>query len=267
MVAEFLVVCYYHFSQKSKPILRTFGFSIYHCTSKVYRKLERLFFHIYQPDLFIELHLIYVALQFSWASLSRNLILAYQSFGVVYGDLSTSPLYVFRSTFVGKLQHHQNEDAIFGAFSLIFWTLTFIPLLKYVVIVLSADDNGEGAPWFSFKQMLIDIVCIIASPDVLPKLLHFVSGGTFALYSMLCRHAKFGLLPNQQAADEELSAYKYGPSRQGQSSLPLRRFLEKHKKIRTALLVVVLLGTSMLIGDGVITPAISGNLMSSILSS
>ncbi|XP_058179866.1 potassium transporter 4 [Rhododendron vialii] len=163
--------------------------------------------------------------QFSWASLSRNLILAYQSFGVVYGDLSTSPLYVFRSTFIGKLQHHQNEDAIFGAFSLIFWTLTFIPLLKYVVIVLSADDNGEG--------------------------------GTFALYSMLCRHAKFGLLPNQQAADEELSAYKYGPSRQGQSSLPLRRFLEKHKKIRTALLVVVLLGTSMLIGDGVITPAIS----------
>ncbi|KAG5534631.1 hypothetical protein RHGRI_022676 [Rhododendron griersonianum] len=163
--------------------------------------------------------------QFSWASLSRNLILAYQSFGVVYGDLSTSPLYVFRSTFIGKLQRHQTEDAIFGAFSLIFWTLTFIPLLKYVVIVLSADDNGEG--------------------------------GTFALYSMLCRHAKFGLLPNQQAADEELSAYKYGPSRQGQSSLPLRRFLEKHKKIRTALLVVVLLGTSMLIGDGVITPAIS----------
>lgn len=163
--------------------------------------------------------------QSSWASLSRNLLLAYQSFGVVYGDLSTSPLYVFRSTFVGKLQHHQNEDAIFGAFSLIFWTLTLIPLLKYAIIVLSADDNGEG--------------------------------GTFALYSLLCRHAKFGLLPNQQAADEELTAYRYGPSRQGQSSIPLKRFLEKHKKVRTALLVVVLLGTSMLIGDGVITPAIS----------
>jgi KUP system potassium uptake protein len=123
------------------------------------------------------------------------------------------------------LQHHQNEDAIFGAFSLIFWTLTLIPLLKYAIIVLSADDNGEG--------------------------------GTFALYSLLCRHAKFGLLPNQQAADEELTAYRYGPSRQGQSSIPLKRFLEKHKKVRTALLVVVLLGTSMLIGDGVITPAIS----------
>ncbi|XP_057482186.1 potassium transporter 4 isoform X1 [Actinidia eriantha] len=166
-----------------------------------------------------------IALMFSWVNLSRNLVLAYQSFGVVYGDLSTSPLYVYKSTFVGKLQNHHNEDAIFGAFSLIFWTLTLIPLLKYVFIVLSADDNGEG--------------------------------GTFALYSLLCRHAKFSLLPNQQAADEELSAYKYGPSRQGPSSLALKRFLEKHKKLRTALLTVVLLGACMVIGDGVITPAIS----------
>lgn len=77
-------------------------------------------------------------------SLSRNLLLAYQSFGVVYGDLSTSPLYVFRSTFEGKLQNHRDEETIFGAFSLIFWTLTLIPLIKYVFILLSADDNGEG---------------------------------------------------------------------------------------------------------------------------
>lgn len=83
-------------------------------------------------------------LQFSGMSLSRNLILAYQSLGVVYGDLSTSPLYVYKSTFIGKLHKHQNPDVIFGAFSLIFWTLTLIPLLKYILIVLSADDNGEG---------------------------------------------------------------------------------------------------------------------------
>lgn len=87
-------------------------------------------------------------------------------------------------------------------------------------------------------------------------------GGTFALYSLLCRHAKFSLLPNQQAADEELSAYKYGPSSaQYAASLPLKRFLEKHKKSRTVLLLVVLLGACMVIGDGVITPAISGKLM------
>lgn len=85
----------------------------------------------------------------------------------------------------------------------------------------------------------------------------FFSGGTIALYSLLCRHAKFSLLPNQQAADEELTSYKYGPS-QPPSSSPLKRFLEKHKKLRTSLLVIVLLGASMVIGDGVITPAISG---------
>lgn len=163
--------------------------------------------------------------QFSGISLSRNLMLAYQSLGVVYGDLSTSPLYVYKSTFIGKLHKHQNPDAIFGAFSLIFWTLTLIPLLKYVLIVLSADDNGEG--------------------------------GTFALYSLLCRHAKFSLLPNQQAADEELSAYKYGPPGQYPSSSPLKRFVEKHRKTRIALLIVVLLGACMVIGDGVLTPVIS----------
>ncbi|XVF16087.1 hypothetical protein REPUB_Repub10bG0001100 [Reevesia pubescens] len=160
----------------------------------------------------------------SWVNLSRNLILAYQSLGVVYGDLSISPLYVYSSTFIGKLQNHQNEDVIFAAFSLIFWTLTLVPLLKYVFIVLTADDNGEG--------------------------------GTFALYSLLCRHAKFSLLPNQQAADEELTAYKYGPSTQAVGS-PLKRFLEKHKRLRTALLVVVLFGACMVIGDGVLTPAMS----------
>ncbi|XP_062111383.1 potassium transporter 7-like [Humulus lupulus] len=155
----------------------------------------------------------------------EELLLAYQSFGVVYGDLGTSPLYVYSSTFSGKLQKHISQDAIFGAFSLIFWTLTLIPLLKYVFVLLSADDNDEG--------------------------------GTFALYSLLCRHAKFSLLPNQQAADEELTAYKYGPSSQHASSSPLKRFLETHKRLRTALLVVVLFGECMVIGDGVLTPAIS----------
>ncbi|CAN6470512.1 unnamed protein product [Victoria cruziana] len=161
----------------------------------------------------------------SWINYCQTTaLLAYQSLGVVYGDLSTSPLYVYKSTFVEKLQNDRSEEAVFGVLSLIFWTITLIPLLKYVFILLSADDNGEG--------------------------------GTFALYSLLCRHARVGLLPNQQAADEELSTYKYGLSDHGRMS-PLRRFLEKHAKLRTALLLVVLFGACMVIGDGVLTPAIS----------
>lgn len=92
----------------------------------------------------MDVYVFLFCFQFAWTNVSKKLILAYQSFGVVYGDLSTSPLYVYKSTFLGKLDSHRNDDAIFGAFSLIFWTLTLIPLLKYIFIVLSADDNGEG---------------------------------------------------------------------------------------------------------------------------
>ncbi|KAH9328377.1 hypothetical protein KI387_000485, partial [Taxus chinensis] len=165
--------------------------------------------------------------QVSWKSYYKSaLFLAYQSFGVVYGDLGTSPLYVYKSIFLGKLPGPMDEETVFGAFSIIFWTLTLIPLIKYVGIVLSADDNGEG--------------------------------GTFALYSLLCRHAKLSLLPNQQAADEEVSTYyKPGQAAQNSETSTLKRFLEKHRRMRTGLLVVVLLGTCMVIGDGVLTPAIS----------
>lgn len=96
-------------------------------------------------------------------NISSNLLLAYQSLGVVYGDVGTSPLYVYRSIFVGKLQNYQTSEAIFGAFSLIFWTITLIPLLKYVFVVLSADDNGEGM--FIKDSKLINTYGTILIPD------------------------------------------------------------------------------------------------------
>ncbi|CAD6222659.1 unnamed protein product [Miscanthus lutarioriparius] len=164
--------------------------------------------------------------QVQWKSYCRTLsLLAFQSFGVVYGDLSTSPLYVYRNSLSGRLNGYLDETTIFGLFSLVFWTFTLIPLLKYVVIVLSADDNGEG--------------------------------GTFALYSLLCRHAKFSLLPNQQAADEELSTYYHPGTDRAVASSPFKRFLEKHRKLRTFLLLFVLFGACMVIGDGVLTPTMS----------
>jgi len=72
------------------------------------------------------------------------LTLAYQSFGVVYGDLSVSPLYVFRATFGGRLRNSVEEYEIMAVLSFIFWTLTLIPVVKYSFIVLCAHDNGEG---------------------------------------------------------------------------------------------------------------------------
>lgn len=71
-------------------------------------------------------------------------MLAYQSLGVVYGDLSISPLYVYKSTFAEDITHSETNEEAYGVLSFIFWTLTLIPLFKYVFIVLRADDNGEG---------------------------------------------------------------------------------------------------------------------------
>lgn len=73
-----------------------------------------------------------------------TLCLAYQSLGVVYGDLSTSPIYVYKSTFSGHLQLYEEDDEILGVLSLVFWSLTLIPLCKYIIFVLGAGENGEG---------------------------------------------------------------------------------------------------------------------------
>jgi hypothetical protein len=71
-------------------------------------------------------------------------LLAFQNLGVVYGDLGTSPLYVFRSTFPHGFQDQFHEVDVLGALSLVIYTIALIPLLKYMFIVLNADDNGEG---------------------------------------------------------------------------------------------------------------------------
>lgn len=92
----------------------------------------------FQCDMFLRTQVLLVQA----VPLSVVLRLAYQSLGVVYGDLGTSPLYVFKSTFANLAV--DNKDDIIGALSLIIYTLTIIPLIKYIFIVLRANDNGEG---------------------------------------------------------------------------------------------------------------------------
>jgi KUP system potassium uptake protein len=75
----------------------------------------------------------------------RLLALALGSIGVVYGDIGTSPLYAIR-----EAVSHANEqgtvgaDAVLGVLSLVFWTLMLIVTLKYVLVLLNADNKGEG---------------------------------------------------------------------------------------------------------------------------
>lgn len=75
------------------------------------------------------------------ASWGITLSLAFQSIGVIYGDIGTSPLYVYASTFTDGIQH---KDDILGVLSLIIYTLILVPMIKYVFIVLWANDNGDG---------------------------------------------------------------------------------------------------------------------------
>ncbi|CAN7013682.1 unnamed protein product [Brassica rapa subsp. trilocularis] len=155
-------------------------------------------------------------------SMLMLLRLSFQSLGIVYGDLGTSPLYVFYNTFPVGID--DSEDVI-GALSLIIYSLLLIPLIKYVFIVCKANDNGQG--------------------------------GTLAIYSLLCRHAKVNLIPNQQRSDEDLTTYSRTLVAEGSFAAKTKKWLESRHSKKRALLVIVLLGTCMMIGDGILTPAIS----------
>ncbi|KAA8533128.1 hypothetical protein F0562_033339 [Nyssa sinensis] len=158
------------------------------------------------------------------ASTWRNIALAFQTLGVVYGDMGTSPLYVFSDVF-SKVPIKSDVDVL-GALSLVMYTIALLPLAKYVFIVLKANDNGEG--------------------------------GTFALYSLICRYAKVNLLPNRQQADEHISSFKLQlPTPELERALSIKEALEHKAPLKTFLLLLVLMGTSMIIGDGILTPAIS----------
>lgn len=67
--------------------------------------------------------------------------LAVQSIGIVYGDIGTSPLYSISGIFPNGIR---NDEDILGALSLIFYAIVSIFLVKYVFIILSANDNGDG---------------------------------------------------------------------------------------------------------------------------
>lgn len=92
----------------------------------------------YMKPLTKKVDFVGLVVQVGWGTILR---LAFQSIGVVYGDIGTSPLYVYSSTFTDGIK---DKDDLLGVLSLIIYTLTLIPLLKYVFIVLWANDNGDG---------------------------------------------------------------------------------------------------------------------------
>jgi KUP system potassium uptake protein len=71
-------------------------------------------------------------------------LLALGALGVVFGDIGTSPLYAFSEIFAGAHDIEVVDERVLGALSLVFWTLTLIVSVKYVLIVMRADNEGEG---------------------------------------------------------------------------------------------------------------------------
>ncbi|PQP92245.1 putative potassium transporter 17 isoform X2 [Prunus yedoensis var. nudiflora] len=150
----------------------------------------------------------------------ETLILAYKTLGVVFGGLVTSPLYVYPSMHLKS----PTEDDYLGIYSIMFWTLSLIGVVKYASIALKADDQGEG--------------------------------GTFALYSSLCRNMNIGMLtsrPTNSSSSLSPSLLDEGTEKQSR----LAKFFRKSVVARRVLLFIAMLGTCMVIGDGILTPAIS----------
>ncbi|KAJ5981999.1 hypothetical protein N7451_012099 [Penicillium sp. IBT 35674x] len=143
--------------------------------------------------------------------------LTYQSLGVIYGDVGTSPLYVYSSTFSSE----PSKANILGAVSLVIWALTIMVTIKYVFIVLRADDEGEG--------------------------------GTFALYSLRSRYAKLVRYDPRQS--DLVRMQRYNTEDLQKPNLMTRSIMERSTFIKWTLKVVGAFGVALILADGVLTPA------------
>jgi len=70
--------------------------------------------------------------------------LSVAALGVVYGDIGTSPLYAFHEAFSGPLGISPTPENVLGVLSLVFWSLILVVTIKYHIVIIRADNKGEG---------------------------------------------------------------------------------------------------------------------------
>ena len=121
----------------------------------------------------------------------RLAVFSLTALGIVYGDIGTSPLYAFREGFTGHHAYAATQENVYGLLSLITWALIVVVSIKYLVMVVRADNRGEG--------------------------------GILALLALV--------LQQERRAEDQWK--------------------------RTVFILLGLFGTALLLGDGMITPAIS----------
>ncbi|OAL45010.1 potassium transporter [Pyrenochaeta sp. DS3sAY3a] len=150
-------------------------------------------------------------------NLGQVFALAYQSIGVIYGDIGTSPLYVFSSTFTEA----PSRIDLLGALSLVLWSITLMVTIKYVLIILRADNDGEG--------------------------------GTFSTYSLLSRYAHIANRDPREASLIRMERHLTDDL--SRSTKNIRSTIEKSSIFRGLLKTIGVLAVSMVMADGVLTPA------------
>ncbi|GAX85040.1 hypothetical protein CEUSTIGMA_g12460.t1 [Chlamydomonas eustigma] len=223
----------------------------------------------------------------SWRS---TIFLAYSTLGIVYGDIGTSPLYVFSSIFSS---FSPVDNDILGATSMIFWSITLVVLFKYVFIVLRADDQGEGGT-FALYTRLCRSLGINAQGTVHKHEEHQEVLQAASVMGSLDRKSRKTLL-SQTLEDKDathvavsdrtlqqripsglpaLSTPLVGKKGSASSNQvlqflsnachwmpfphePVQRFFQSSAVARFSILSVSILATSMIIADGVLTPATS----------
>src|SRR6478609_7243031 len=72
-------------------------------------------------------------------------LLSLGALGIVFGDIGTSPLYALQTVFAAD-EHavRPTESGVYGVISLVFWAITLIVSIKYVTLIMRADNEGEG---------------------------------------------------------------------------------------------------------------------------
>src|SRR5213594_594133 len=71
-------------------------------------------------------------------------MMAVAALGVVYGDIGTSPLYAIRQAFYGEHGIPATQNNVLGVMSLVFWALVLVVTIKYHIVIIRADNKGEG---------------------------------------------------------------------------------------------------------------------------
>jgi KUP system potassium uptake protein len=98
----------------------------------------------------------HVEAECSSSGVKHFLLLALGATGVVFGDIGTSPLYTFTGIFVDALHEDMPTPIeVTRAFSMIFWTLTWVVCLKYVFLVLRVSHHGEGGTFALMQRILL----------------------------------------------------------------------------------------------------------------